>query len=112
MTWNDSMPAINQPNSSGTSTGSTIPTDQLWQRTAYSVPRVTENGRQAAETKFDYVDDLSLYEGIYPCCPQAKKQLSRDKLSRHYGAELDIDLDDIQHLMREERHTRSDMRQV
>ena len=102
-------------------------TDETWQQSAYADPntatpdvssftmaldpRVSTECKHTTAASIDQIAALSMRPGTQPLCICAKKQLSKDKLRRHYGAELDVDFDNVQHVMREERHTRSEKRQ-
>ncbi len=101
--------------------------DEVWQQGAYSDPstaipnassftmaldpRASTECKHTTAASIDQIAALSMRTGAQPLCICAKKQLSMDKLRRHYGAELDVDFDNVQHVMREERHTRSEKRQ-
>ena len=127
--WDDLAPTSGQMYNGSTSVGSSSATDEGWPENAFSVPSNSTSrtytaasayqsnslaeghGHQASRATIDQIAGLSPHPDPRHLSARTKKQLSQNKLRRHYGSETDLDFDGVEHVMREEGHTRSEKRQ-
>ena len=127
--WDDLAPTSGQMYNGSTSVGSSSATDEGWPENAFPVPSNSTSrtytaasayqsnslakghGHQASRAAIDQIAGLSPHPDLRHLSARAKKQLSQNKLRRYYGSEMDLDFDDVEHVMREEGHTRSEKHQ-